>query len=194
MAIGDVFKLSLEMTFTGTDQIVNTFHYRQEAVVIGNPAEDLANQWVNDVFPTYRLFLSDRIVLQVVTVRPIPPATNMADAIVGLNGQHGSGDIVPLSDAPIVTWRTGQVGRSRRGRTYLPPPQESVQDGGSINSTYKGLITDWADVNMQLLELAVVQWQQVIWSETLAEATPVTTYIVRDIMGDQRRRRQGVGS
>jgi len=194
MAVGDVFKMALELTFTGNDQIVNTFHYRQELPVIGNAAEDLGNQWLTDVFPTYQLFLSNRIVLALITIRPVPPALETADITVGVSGLHGAGDIVPLSDSPIVSWRTGLVGRSRRGRVYLPPPQESVQDAGNLSLPYITLIDNWASINLQLLELGIPQWQQVVYSPTINISTPITAWIVNNNMGDQRRRRQGVGS
>lgn len=196
MAIDDVFKLELVMTFTGVDDIINTFHYSEQGgLIFTSPAEDLANAWLNDAWPTYRLFLSSRITLQTIRVRPVDPLDSFFDLTVEENGTHGAGDICPLIDAPIVTWLTAFIGRSNRGRVYLPPPQESVNDAGSLTSPYLELIEDWAVENI-ILDGGILTglWQQVIHSEVTGLNPDVTAFVTRDIMGHQERRKQGVGS
>lgn len=196
MAIGDFYKMTLRMTFTGVDTIVNTFHYRQDTIpIFDTPSNDLAEAWLEEVWPTYKAFLSARIVLQVIEVRPVDPAGDFWDESVGENGTGGSGDIVPLTSAPLVTWRTGLIGRTNRGRVYLPPPPEANQDGGSLTSGYKTAIQDWAALNFHIpSSLTHAEWTQVIHNPEGANTNPeVTGFIVRDIMGVQRRRKQGVG-
>ena len=194
MSVGDVFKLAISQTFTGVDDIICTLHYRQELVVIGNEAQDLANQWATDVLPLYRLMLSSRILVRLLEVRPVSPATATYDATINLSGLDSSGDICPLPSAPKVSWRTGIVGRSFKGLIYLPPPAEVNQDAGNLTSGYQTAMSNWAAINMQLLVLGLPQWQQVIYSPTLNVSTPVNAFIVRGNMGSQDRRRQGVGS
>lgn len=194
MAVGDIYRLSVRSQYLDTNDFVNVFHYRQELVVIGDPAEDLANQWVNDVSDAYNDCLPQNIHVKQISVRPVAGIVSGFDVDVDQAGGQGTGDIVAFTSAPIITWRTGFTGRSRRGRSYLPPPVETAQANGIMTGPALTGMDNFAEAAIQLLELAVVQWQMVVWSATLQEAFPVTSWVSRPLMGTMRKRRQGVGS
>lgn len=193
MAVGQVYRLAVRSTFNNVDDIINVHHYRQELVVIGNPAEDLANQWASDLALLYRGLFGGGVSLTDVSVRPVPPATEFFDLNLGSQAGLLAGQTLPLPNAPIITWRTALIGRRNRGRTFFPPPTENEQDGGSISATLISALQDYADGAIQLLELGVPQWQMVVHSEVGGTDNPVTSYVVRTLMGSQRRRKQGVG-
>lgn len=193
MAVGQVYRLAVRSTYNNVDDMINVFHYRQELVVIGNPAEDLANQWVSDVMTTYQGVISGSVTIAEVNVRPVPPATEFFDlALTGIVGSL-SGEALPLMNAGIITWRTALIGRRNRGRSYLPVGSENLQNAGSWLPAYIANMDAFAVANMQLLELGVPQWQLVIHSEVGGTDTPVIDHVSRPLIGTQRRRKQGVG-
>lgn len=193
MAVGDIYRLAVRSTYNNIDDIVNVLHYRQELVVVGNPAEDLANQWATDLMTLYTALFPGAISVTDITVRPIPPATEFFD--LSLTPQAGAqpGQVLPLFSAPIITWRSDFIGRSKRGRSYLPPLSESFQDAGTIDAAVIAGMDNYAIAAMQLLELGIPQWQLVVYSATLGSAVPVTGHVSRPLLGSQRRRKQGVG-
>lgn len=203
MAENSVYRLAVENTFTGNDQIINVFHYKQVAVGGAQPgATELGDEWIADVLPAYRALLSGRITVLGLTIREVT-GTEEAEFTVNQNGLlESAADITPLQTAPLISWRTGVAGRSFRGRTYLPPIPETHQDAGNLNSTYVGLMEDFAEA-AKVIENAVTVdlFQLGIWSTVEDNAprvppvfTPVTAYVIRSVTGGQNRRRQGRGS
>lgn len=201
MAIGDVFKLSIVSTFTGNDQIVNNLHYKQLAVPTDPPAQALADLFLAEAMPAYLNLLSTRITVQLLEVRQVLGGEGSYDLTVDDNGNLSSDDIVPLTSAPIISWRTGLIGRAHRGRTFLPAIPEGNQDAGNLDTSYKTLMGSFAASARVLDDGTDEIFQLCIFSTELDGAprvppvgTLVTSWIIRDNMGSQRRRRQGVGS
>jgi hypothetical protein len=201
MAVGDVYRLGVVSSFTGFDQMVNVFHYEQLADGAFPGAQELCLQWEADALPAYLDLLSTRITVQILEARQVLGGAESFDLGIGVNGELSSDDIVPLTSAPIISWRTGLAGRSFRGRTYLPPVPEGNQDAGNLDSAYSDLMDAFAAANRLLINGVTEEFQLVVFS-TVEDgsprvppiATPVTSWVVRDNMGSQRRRRQGVGS
>lgn len=205
MATGDTYRLAIQSNFTGVDQIVNVFHYRQTADGGAEPNKALACilAWGVTAEASYLDLLSARITLELFQAKGVDGSTEEAELGVTLNGTGGSGDIVPLTSSPIISWRTGQAGRRKRGRSYLPPAEEANQDAGNLTS---GAITELEAFAAAALLVDTGEgdeFELVIFSpENLTASpprsgtiiTPVTAAIVRSNMGTQRRRRQGVGS
>jgi hypothetical protein len=103
---------------------------------------------------------------------------------------------LPNQCAVCVSLGTGQAGRSRRGRIYLPLLALGVANG-KMASTSPGLIADAMDT----LFTAAKDWGYdppsgsgavVIASATLGIATHVTQIRVGDVIDTQRRRRDGI--
>lgn len=200
MATGDIFKLAVVWkTVDERATFVNTFHFRQEnELAVDEPGKDLVDAFENFALPSYRAMVTSiaRIVqysvygitdpLYVYEDSPLPAA--------GLV----SGEALPLQTSPIITWRTGLAGRSRRGRTYLPPTGESQQNGGVLLASFLDLMDDFAD-NVKVLNALAVNplystWQLGVWSATYQYFNPVNSHISRQTIVTQRRRRAGQGS
>lgn len=205
MATGDTYKLAVQSNFTGTDQIVNVFHYRQtaDAGAVTNKALALINAWVDSCQAEYLANLSSRMTLELFQARGVDGSTEEAEVNTTENGTGGAGDIVPLQNAPVLSWRTGQSGRRRRGRTYMPPIEETLQDAGNLNSTQIDRMEDFAAVATAIDTPDGDEFEMVIYSPEDLTATPprvgtiitpVVAAIAQSVMGSQRRRRQGSGS
>ena len=200
MAVGDIFKLAVVWkTVDERSTFVNTFHYRQEnELVFDEPGEDLVQAFITDALPSYRAMVTSIALVVQYSVygitNPLYVYEESPTPVAGLV----SGEALPLQTAPIITWRTGLAGRSRRGRTYLPPTGESQQNGGVLLTSFTNLMDDFADFATVLNPLAVnpliATWQLGVWSATYGYFNPVKSHISRSTIVTQRRRRAGVGS
>jgi len=200
MAIGDIFKLAVVWkTVDERSTFVNTFHYRQETpLVFDEPGEDLVQAFISEALPAYRAMVTS--IAQVVQysvygiTNPLYIYEESPAPVAGLV----SGEALPLQNAAIITWRTGLAGRSRRGRTYLPPTGESQQNGGVLLASFLTLMNSFAEdaslLNPLTVNPLIATWQLGVWSETYQYFNPVTSHIARQTIATQRRRRAGSGS
>ena len=200
MAVGDIFKLAvIWKTVDERSSFVNTFHYRQETdLIFDEPGEDLVQAFKAEAQAPYRnLVTSVALITQYSVYGITNPLYVYEESPTPVAGTV-SGEALPLQDAAVITWRTGLAGRSRRGRTYLPPTGESNQNGGVLIGSYLALMDTFANVakvlNESELNLQVAKWQMGVWSATYQYFHPVTTHIARQTICTQRRRRAGVGS
>jgi hypothetical protein len=202
MSIGDVYKLSVVGTYGSGQQFVNTFHYRQEALIIGNSPEDLAAKFEDIVLTGYAQLLAAPNVVNTLEVRQITGDPLEAfDGPVEVQGDR-AGDPLPPQVSPLISWRTGLIGRRNRGRTYLPAPVENDQVAGELSVTYLEGMQNVADSMIALSNGLVTAWQLVIYGAPnpdvdppLAEnIVPVTSAVMRRDLATQRRRRIGTGS
>jgi len=205
MSTGDVYKLAVQSNFTGTDQIVNVFHYRQtdDSGPISNKALALITAWETDAKAEYLACLSSRITLEKLEAKGVNGSTEESEVNATDNGTGGAGDIVPLTSAPLISWRTGEAGRRKRGRSYMPPIEEALQDAGNLTSGAVDTYEDFTAVATEISTGDGDDFEMVIYSPEDLTATPprpgtlitkVTGAIVQSVMGTQRRRRQGSGS
>lgn len=189
MAQGDRFRLAVESILLG-QQVVNVFHYEQVVPVLNLTMTDLAENWETNVLPLYLGLSVTGFAVNTIRIRDFNTPQAGIDYPTSGNGTQG-GEAVPIQSAPIITWRTDFIGRSRRGRSYLPPPSEGNQNGGGIVAAQRTAMTDFADAAIMLLDGTglVDYWQMVIYSRTLDSFTPVTDYTVRESIGTIRGRR-----
>jgi len=100
----------------------------------------------------------------------------------------GTTDLLPGETCPIITLRTAIRGRSYRGRVYLPAQHDTSQTSSGGVAT--GVIVAY---NLQLAgflaALTGINWQWVVASYLLSQATPVTAALLRNYYAAQRRRR-----
>lgn len=197
MAIGDTYRLSVRAVHGTTgEEYINVHHFRQEnALVLDEAGEDLVGAWDDQVKPLLLPLMSNAILIADCEVRQIgDPSYIYEQAIADAIGSSST-DMLPPFVSPLVSWRTGLAGRSRRGRTYMFPTVEAHQVGGLLAPTYTGPWSDWADQMLQIgggLEFAV--WKLVIRSDVLNQSIPVTSYLLRLALARQSRRALGVGS
>jgi hypothetical protein len=197
MAIGDVYRLTVECNHLGNgEEYINVHHFRQASgIVQAEEGADLCEAWVQLVQPLFIPLLSNSIGAVSLEVRKVgDPSYIFGQTVTGGTGTS-TGDMLPPFVAPLISWRTGLAGRSRRGRTYMPPTAESHQAGGVIAASYLGAWADWADQMIQLAAGATHgEWDLVVRSETLNNSFNVTGYLLRTRVARQSRRQLGVGS
>lgn len=197
MAQNDIFRVALRGLGPQGQVLVNVFHYRQEGdLILDEPGEDFVQAWQDEVQAFFLGCISQACQIDRIEVRGVTNPLYGFDFDYSppvLGGQ--SGDACPPQTACLISWRTGLVGRARRGRTYMWPPSESTQAGGAINATQIANLEGFITAAIALpTTLEHTGWQMMIHSETAAGNNPVTQGIVRPIMATQKRRRLGAGT
>lgn len=197
MAVGDVFRLSVVgASVDGRTQIVNTFHYRQDdALIFSEPGPDLVQAWLDDVDSDYRALISNIFSFNFFRVQGITSPLYVYEQTTASRLGTLTGEALPLTCAAVITWRTGLAGRSRRGRTYVPPANESAQNGSILTTSYIALMDAFADSAKAIpLTIAHSGYTMMVYSSVLGQSNAVTSHLSRNILGTQRRRRPGVGA
>jgi len=117
--------------------------------------------------------------------------------VTAVNDPPIAGGIVasamPNNVAVVTTFRTSQIGRSHRGRVFLPGVASNDVSGSNVIS---GAVTDFDDAMTDLLATMVTAGcTPVVVSKyhegaarTTAVVTPITTIQVRSRVDTQRRR------
>lgn len=196
MASGDIYRLAVQGTGPQVQQLVCVFHYAEPAVVIGNPGFDLVDAWRDTAEADWANSFSSSCSITRYSVRGVTDPTFGYDLDLStpVPGEQ-TGDAVPPQDAAVITWTTGLIGRSYRGRSYVWPMHEGSVSAGAINSGYATALGVFATSAMSVASaLLSLNWTLQVWSPTLQIATPVVGYVVRPYLRSQRRRQPGVGA
>lgn len=196
MAINDIFKLSVVGVFGTSQQFVNTFHYKQVFAVLIDPNERLAADWVANVLPLYEDILSANSVVQSIEVRALNGSLTGFDQPLTAIGNL-AGESLPPQASPIITWRSAQIGRANRGRSYIPAPNEGQQAAGVLAGSYLTSMQNFADGAIAVTDVLtglVEEYHMVVYHRATETSVDVLTGLPREIMGTQRRRRLGSGS
>lgn len=85
-------------------------------------ADALASNTVSGMYAIWKGHAPDDAVLDSVKITKIAtlPFTAWEFSYSGLDGDQIGVDMLPPQNAVVISWRTNNVGRSYRGRTYLP--------------------------------------------------------------------------
>jgi|SRR6266540_1774179 len=229
MAIGDVWKLNVRSTqFSQVYQ--NSIYLATETSSLVSQA-DL--QTVADALKeVFRPLQSNTLTYTTWTANEVKSSLVIYDtalckrsgglafdgALTGTISGAGVSAAAPPQASIVTTWLTGLVGRSRRGRIYMPALESaSVTNGKVTGSTLTALTTNlnaWKGVYHALGTSAV--FTQCVFSDVIAfgcragathphapvrysvpnpanARQDVVTFKVRDIIYTQRRRVIGVG-
>lgn len=106
-----------------------------------------------------------------------------------------SGDAMPANVAVVTTFRTGNIGRSRRGRAYLAGYSESNITGNVVEPTVRAntlatwlLLADGIDAAIPGALQCVVSKQVGGVPLTIADSWAITQYEVQEFVKTQKRR------
>lgn len=196
MAIGDIFRLSMEGIGPNAQEVVNVFHFRQATSTGSDTGEELCVAFEEDIVPLYATLISDDCLITKLEAR------NVTQPLFGFDYPISpqvpgdlSGETLPSMVAAVVSWRTGLIGRSRRGRSYVWPTTEAQQNLTQWIPTYITLLETWAIAMSNITDSGSgATYIHCVWSTVLATDFTVTSAIVDPIAGTQRRRRPGRGS
>lgn len=199
MAVNSIYKLALEGRGPQDQELVNTLYYKAlTGTVFDTQAEDLIQAFMNETAlpESFTNLFHSSCSFTGISVRGITDPTEGADDLFDtpIPGQN-TGQCLPPFTSCVVTFTTGKIGRSYRGRNFIWPTSEANQDAGFLISGYIDAVSDYADDIRSIGDgIVAAVYQQVVWSPTLGVATPVTGATPRAALHVQRRRTSGVGA
>lgn len=200
MAIGDTYRHAiLAERIESRDDTVNVWHFRQKtANVLPNAMADLVLAWNLQCRNLYLGTFSALYGLQRSSVKQITGGLGVYEetqAGAGTSGPTNTG--LPSTVAALISWKSGLAGRSKNGRTYLPPSNEEQLEYGFWTAAYlNGMLAFGnAMIGMALSpSILHAQWEFGVYSPLGGGFTPFTTFINRTVPATIRRRRIGSGS
>lgn len=193
MAVGEIYRLAVRNSGVNVSgEVVNVFHFRQvDPSPTGNGASNIVNQFNTNLIPEYTACFSSSVQTLGYSARNLTTVTEGFDFTRGTPAPGLIlGDMSPPQIATLIQWKTGLVGRSYRGRTYMPPPGEAaINSAGALDAT---IIANLGVFATQLMTIpATAQYagfQLVIWSEKLLLATLVASFSIEGGVRTQRKR------
>lgn len=159
-------------------------------------ATDLANlngELITNVLPKLRAVSCNDLTWEAVSSRwmDVPNGAEVSTPILA-NGQGTrAGNSSPGNVAYAVSWRTGQSGRSFRGRSYLTNLAEGDTNGDTIVSGLLSLIVSFA--LEAIIARVAGKFTPAVASRSLQGSTPIQTAVFEPTLDSQRRRLAGRG-
>jgi len=200
MASGETYKISLEFSDSVTSKSYFPGFYVKQTTLTGFDVSDvgaLVKEWwdVGRLDPDpQKQWHAANIALESVRLRKIDPLEPLETAYTSGLPIAGSatGASYSASSAILFSLRTDFIGRSYRGRLFLPTPSESNCQNGILADAdaldmadeFVALIGDLATTGAGSAADAQVS----VWSPKLAIATEVTHVKVDTRLRSQRRR------
>jgi hypothetical protein len=189
MAIGDVYRLTVQWSSGGIFAGQNVFHYRQESEIeASSPAIDLANMGLDVVVANMANIISSSFQSVQLSVRGVTEPTLGTDlSYAAVPGLLVAGDTYDTRLGALINWYTGLIGRSYRGRTFVLAPTEGVVSNlGAFTSAF---LTQVAGVAESIIAPASVpgeygEWQLGILSTVVdgeERPTPLFTPVLNGV-------------
>jgi len=204
MAVGDVYTVSDVGHVNASDPIVNVFQVRDTDGA--GSITDLLTKWESHGwFSQIKAQLSQDFKFDVVNARLLIPYGTGTQFIPHTTYTEGaSADrVMALNAAAVITWYTGFIGRSKRGRTFLGGLGETQNLLGLFNPGYDTALA--ALINTFFLYWKTgggsTHYELGVWSRKTAghpppfspaAFTPCTQYVLREAFRSQRRRNYGI--
>lgn len=206
MASGDVFKITLMMTF-GAVECRPGFHLIEGGGGAGlGPTRDAADHVAMTLAGSPLAGFSENLHLHHIRAEDVQPglaASYETDTGV-LTGDIPDDNPVPPQDSMVVTWTT-DVKRiagvfAAGGRIYIPGIYSTGQISGFLIpelqtalGAFAQLLYDAYIADGTAYQLHVVSYNPGSNPRTIRAVNPITNYIVRNQVRSQRRRQVGVG-
>lgn len=204
MPAGDVVRLRTIGSLLGQN-VQFGLHFRYQTT--GASASDLAASWEANIMDLVKAATSASCNYTTIMVADTDPngAETAELTLTQPNPGGVAGDVLPPQCAAVISLRTGQKGRRRRGRFYVPGLVETYQQDGrligaqltSLQALAQGIINFYGDTGSE------TDYRACVWSPQNLEATPprpgdlatiLRTAQVDTVVRTQRRRSLGVGS
>lgn len=191
------YRASLLWAMPNGEEAVNSLGIEDDGV---STTDQIASA-VASAATTFMDNVKDRIngqtSLQTIRVYRLPSitgkATEAAEAPVGIVGTGGGAGALPNQVSCVASLLTSGVGRSRRGRIFLPINAAGTTEGSGLYSS--DVVTQVASVTGAFLgninSAANLRFVKV-FSRTLGQAITVTDVSVGNVPDTQRRRRNGL--
>lgn len=193
-------RVAMEFTKDG-QTVVNVYHVSCTQPLITANLTAIGNAflawWVNEL----RTVQSSALVLARIVVTDVSQQEGQQAIVVPTVSAAGAvaGTDAPNNVALVVTHRTAQIGRTRRGRTYLPGvPAASVAGSTYNTSAVAAILAAYGALAARLTPtssfLVVASYQFNGQPREAAVLTAVTAFTANDVIDTQRRRVPGRGN
>jgi hypothetical protein len=194
MAVTDVYSVKWEFEDTNLGTIYTPgIHVRQDGASFdaNDVADVMKDVWITAVGAVaLREFYKTTTRLNAILIRRVSPLEPIEQRITSSLPSAGlsTGEQLAPGNAVLISMRTANIGRSYRGRLFLPAPTETVEDSsGSMSAVEAAKIL--ACVNqLDALDDVGLLTPQVVWSPLLSVATAVTQRRIDRRFRSQRRR------
>lgn len=195
MSVGDIWKFIVVGTVSGQRQ-ENVLYYRT-TVERSTSSDDLPALVLiasETLAPLYAPVTPDNYTLEEIQIRGVTLPTQGQDVVIDQTGDK-LGELLPLTNTAVLSLKTAKIGRSYRGRIYMPVVTESDQQGGNWESAYLNQLGTFGAgiITIQPVSPGTYTAELVVYSRKLLVATTVTAIAPNPVVATQRRRRQGVG-
>jgi hypothetical protein len=184
-------------------EIVNVIKWEIGAEVDLSQLQELTgvlwNNWGNNIMA----FLSFQIEMVRIEGRQLVPLSGVAYDFVGDGPIPGEStvDADNSQNATVVSLRTGQAGRSYRGRLYIPGMPNNIVQDGLVDGTYRTNLAAAVKTTFDAVTggsgftPVVVSYFGAGAQRVVPVTTPIETALsATPYPGIQRRRRVGVGN
>lgn len=206
VAIGEIYQVTFVMQQAG-QTVENVLHFRARPAV---PTDAHIKSDCQDFWTLYRALISSDVTLTEIRAKRMTPVAldtlvfqpHAGESNGGLAATAGNSTL-----AAVVTLRTGVSGKRHRGRVYVPGISPAILtdfENKISSSSLTARDTVWTnimalfdDATGTALYLALGIYSRLIGGHnpfTLAGWQAVTQFVNRPILGNQRRRREGVGA
>ena len=206
VATGELYQVTINALLQG-QTVQNVLMFRERT---GTSSDSQIESDVRSFWHLYRDFVSSAVLLTDLRAKRMTPValdTLIFSPTAGDEAGGFAGDPCNCTIAAITTLRTGTAGKRHRGRVYTMgfPVNRTTDLGNRVDAVGQGLRnTRWQDI-MNLFDdatgtalyLALGIYSRLIGGTspfTVAGWQAVTQFVNRPILGNQRRRREGVGA
>lgn len=197
MAINDVWKATAVFSNADTGEELSTgLHFTESSIgpptitEVGAAFKDWWNVAAVDG-DAQKVFHESAIKLERVELRkvsPLSPTISQYTTGLPIAGTALEANTSP-NDAVLVSLRTDNIGRSYRGRAFLPPPSVAKLSGpGALTSADATFIADQYFELVRSLNAKLTILDVIVWSPTVPAKTPITAVKVDRRLRSQRRR------
>lgn len=194
MALGDVYHLTIVFTDSATSgRYTIGINGRQNDVVapdVDDLGDDVVAWWDTGFSGTpMKAFICTDYALAQVDLRRIDPLEPVVTSYTtGLpKAGTASAEPLPAQNAALFSFRTGKIGRSYRGRVYVPGFTEAHTDtDGKISDANADLLA--VEMTGLLASFEPDGFTPVVYSSKLGVANDITSVLVDQWYRTQRRR------
>lgn len=203
---GDIVELVVRWQDTEEGLAFNTFGFLAETGLgtWETLASNFKTQFVKTSAGGLLVTASANTSIGQIDIRDVKPGTHATYtyAFTPVAGPGNGGQTLPGQCAAVITWRTDSLGRSYRGRTYLPFIGETMQNAGTLVATQTTAMDNFANALKNYYgpggtdgdwRLAVISRYHNKVKRVTPVATRVTSYAIRSGVFSQRSRQLGKG-
>ncbi len=201
LGVGDIVRTSCNFLLGSGDQYQNVYHHIFDGIGgVSDAAVTLdIKTWADAMYSQYDADVDQGVIEQLSFVDQVEfvegeweVVANVGTFTVEMTNLAG-GSMLPNQASPFITFKTARP--KSVGRKFLFPFQSANQDEGIIAAPTVVLITAFAaDALSDIVVDIVNELHPGVVRTGVNDFLPFTVAVVTNLIGSQRRRRQGYGA